>query len=251
MQVLVDYYEAINSRTFDTAYRLWADNGAASNQTSRQFAEGFAQTVRSVIHFGQPTAFSAGVQVPATVLAVVNTSASTQAVQQFEGRYTVAQSGGAWRIASASLSRKPDLAEVYPATASDTGTLQAYYGAINAGELARAYSYWEGSGTSSGQSFPDFVNGFGKTVSSTLTIGEPKAGGAAGSVYSDIPVFVVAKQADGTQRGFCGTYTMRRANVPPFPLLGWGLYSASVTPYAGAIPSAAAMQTLLKNGCAS
>lgn len=59
IQVVLNYYRAINSKDYSTAYGLWASNGAASNQTAAEFAKGFANTVRVDANLGQPAAEAA------------------------------------------------------------------------------------------------------------------------------------------------------------------------------------------------
>ena len=44
MDVLADYYEAINTKDYPRAYLLWASKGEASRQTLAEFSAGFSQT---------------------------------------------------------------------------------------------------------------------------------------------------------------------------------------------------------------
>jgi hypothetical protein len=107
-----DYYAAINARDYASAHRLWADNGAASGQSTLQFAGGFEATQGVSVEVGGPGAEDAGagqrfIEVPVTV-------AATQAdgsVKRFAGRYVLHRSvvdgatgeQRAWRIRSADL----------------------------------------------------------------------------------------------------------------------------------------------------
>ncbi|HEX6289882.1 MAG TPA: hypothetical protein VFZ66_11855, partial [Herpetosiphonaceae bacterium] len=73
VETVISYYDAINERRFDEAYRHWANGGAASNQTFDQFRQGFANTVRVSVLLGQPIVHAANsVNVPLAILAVVN-----------------------------------------------------------------------------------------------------------------------------------------------------------------------------------
>lgn len=110
--LLRDYYASINARDYARAHQLWADGGAASGQTTLEFANGFATTQGVSVEVGTPGAEDAGagqryVTVPVDV-------AATQAdgtVRRYSGRYvlhrTVADGASAaqqaWRIQSASL----------------------------------------------------------------------------------------------------------------------------------------------------
>lgn len=116
--VIRDYYGAINSGSYASAYRLWADGGRASNQSPDAFEEGFAQTRGVSVEIGQPTngdaaAGSRFVQVPVTLLATQR----DDTIRRFSGFYTLRRVApgvdGAspeqmqWRIASASLTEAP------------------------------------------------------------------------------------------------------------------------------------------------
>lgn len=112
-----DYYASINARDYAGAHRLWADNGAASGQSTLQFAGGFENTQGVSVEVGAPGAEDAGagqrfIEVPVSVSA-------TQAdgtTKRFAGRYVLHRSVAdgasaeqrAWRIRSA------DLREVSP-----------------------------------------------------------------------------------------------------------------------------------------
>ena len=59
MQVIRDYYQAINDRDFERAYHEWGDNGAANNQSFDQFRQGYDQTDHVVAEIGQPSRIDA------------------------------------------------------------------------------------------------------------------------------------------------------------------------------------------------
>ena len=248
IQVVLDYYDAINQQAYDRAYRLWAQNGAASGQTSEQFKQGFDGTVQVSVQIGKTSAQSGAVTVPVAIASVVNVTNQEQRVRRFGGTYSVEKSADGWRLAGAKIA---DLGDAQPpADLSDPlAVLQAYYAAINAREFGRAYTYWSNNGAASQQTFTQFSQGFADTTSVTIATSTPQIGAAAGSAYAETPIAIVATQADGSQQTFCGTYTLRRVNVPPFDQLGWRIDRASIAQVANAQPGGDAAQRLLASGC--
>jgi len=112
--VIRSYYDAINRRDYDRAYRYWSGEGAASGKTKTEFANGFAQTASVRVDIGtpgriDPAAGSRFIDVPAEVTATNKNGA----VERFRGKYVLRRSvvDGAtaeqrqWRINSAALSR--------------------------------------------------------------------------------------------------------------------------------------------------
>lgn len=112
--VIQGYYNAIDRRDYEQAYRSWQDNGAASHQTFEAFKNGFANTASTQAKIGEPSeiegaAGSQYVTVPVTL------TATTQniAVQHFKGTYVLHRSlvDGAsaeqrsWHIYSAKLTQ--------------------------------------------------------------------------------------------------------------------------------------------------
>lgn len=255
-QTILDYYTAINAQQYDAAYALWARAGAASDQTLEQFRAGFGSTVQSAVQLGQlPASAGATVTVPVTVLAVSNdpSASNGQRVEEFAGTYTLERTGAAaaWKIGSAQIAavQRPTLP---PAERADAATLlTAYYDAINRGDYAQAYSYWNNGERGSDQSLTDFAAGFAGTRAVTFAAGTADAGGAAGSIYSTVPVVIVASQTDGTAATYCGTYTLRRLNVPPFDQLGWRIEGAQIGTTAAVTLGSAEANALLAGGCAT
>jgi hypothetical protein len=134
---------------------------------------------------------------------------------------------------------------------SDVGLLQSYYNAINRREFQRAYNYWEnhdaappnGSGP-----YQPFAQGFADTASVALTLGKPVTQGAAGSIYSDIPVVLVARHTNASLAVFSGCYTVRRTNdgISPDPnAVLWRIYKGVLQP----APANADLAALLAQGC--
>lgn len=253
VQTVVDYYDAINRRIFGNAYDMWADNGAASNQTPEQFVEGFDNTVQVSLLLGNPKVFSADlVEVPVTLLAVINVPRGQpdQQVQQFQGSYRVQrESENTWKLVSAALG--PINVPLPPSQfASPINLLQSYYAAINAHQFARAYTYWNNLGQASGQSFAEFQVVSALTGQGAITLGTPQGEGAAGSVYIYVPIVIVATEKDNGVRSYCGFYTLRRQNVPPFDRFGLRIEEASIYPVgSGTRPDANEIQQLLTNAC--
>lgn len=128
---------------------------------------------------------------------------------------------------------------------SPVGLLASYYNAINRQEYQRAYAYWE----SPPNSYDDFVNGFADTASVQVIVEPPRRyGGAAGSLYVDIPTVLIALHTDGTQLTYAGCFVTRRSNLQPPDIPEpdvWHLYSADIT----AVPNDSAIPTLLSQAC--
>lgn len=112
--VLREYYDAIASRDYRRAYRLWESDGAASGKTYQQFATGFAGTARVALTLGRLGAIGAAagsryVEIPVVVRAVTRQGDE----QRFQGNYVLrrAEVDGAtdtqrhWHIYSAKVGR--------------------------------------------------------------------------------------------------------------------------------------------------
>jgi hypothetical protein len=191
------------------------------------------------------------VTVPITILSVLNRSDQTQQPQRFAGTYTLRQEAGGWRIASAKIAEGDAVAEPPASTGDALLVLQAYEQAIDEGNYPRAYTYWESNGTASQQSYTVFVQGFTTTDSVTLATGQARTNAAAGSVYAEVPVVVFPQQRDGSRESFCGTYRLRRANVPPFDMFGWRINSAATLQTPTIEPGSDTVQQLLNGRCAA
>jgi hypothetical protein len=251
VQVVLDYYFAIAQKQYDQAYGQWAQNGAASGQTRSEFEQGYANTARLSVLLDQAT-FSGGiVTVPITILSVLNQSDQTQQPQHFTGTYTLHQEASSWRIASANIAEGYAVADPPASTNDALLVMQAYYQAIDAGNYPRAYTYWESNGTASQQSYSVFVQGFAGTDSVKLVTGQTRTDAAAGSVYTDVPVVVLGQQRDERRQSFCGTYRLRRANLPPFDTFGWRINSASILKLEHAELDSDTIQRLLAGQCAA
>jgi hypothetical protein len=105
--------------------------------------------------------------------------------------------------------------------------LDSYYNAVNRRDYARAYSYWETPPRNA--SLEQFSQGYANTANVEVFVGlDIQGGGAAGSVYMEIPALLIATNTDGSQQVYAGCYVVRHSNVEPTPDPNWRLYSASV-----------------------
>lgn len=91
--VIQRYYNAIDRRDYEQAYRTWQGNGSASRQTFEAFKNGFAETASTQVKLGEPgqvegAAGSQYITVPITLLATTQ----SQTVQQFKGTYVLRRS---------------------------------------------------------------------------------------------------------------------------------------------------------------
>jgi hypothetical protein len=110
--------------------------------------------------------------------------------------------------------------------------IASYYSAINLGNYARAYAYWDGHEPNSA-TLGQFIQGFANTESVEGWAILPLATeGAAGSLYAEVPVLLRATLTDGDQQLFAGCFTAHRSNVPvgdntePDP--NWHLFDATL-----------------------
>ncbi|MGN6376714.1 MAG: hypothetical protein ACTHMG_14335 [Sphingomonas sp.] len=124
------------------------------------------------------------------------------------------------------------------AAPDDSGTgpaaevVRSYYAAIDHGEYRAAYQLWGNDGQDSHQSFTKFRQGFARTATTSVAVGQPgDSEGAAGSIYITVPVTVRAQLKDRTQQRFTGHYVLRRVNDVPGSTAAqrrWHLYSADL-----------------------
>ena len=138
-------------------------------------------------------------------------------------------------LASAAAAEPPP----YRDDRSDPAALVAsYYNAVARGEYARAWSYF--GDTPPVADYAAFVAGYADTAGVELLTGEVAAEGAAGSIYSTVPVALAATAPDGGVRVFAGCYLVRQVQPalqePPFrPLF---IEKARLQPAAGPLAAA-------------
>ena len=109
--------------------------------------------------------------------------------------------------------------------------IQDYYRAINERRYRDAYTHWEQGGQASRKTFEEFRTGFDKTESVEVIVGRPgPVGAAAGSRYIEVPVRIVAREHDGSQQTYSGSYTLRLSVVDGATpeQRTWHIYSAQV-----------------------
>jgi len=117
IDVVRDYYAAINARNYAQAFALWSDGGRASGQSPQQFANGFARTNGVSVEVMAPgridgAAGSRYIEVPVALTATQDDGSHRKYVGAYTLRRAVVEGATpeqrAWRIASA------DLREVQP-----------------------------------------------------------------------------------------------------------------------------------------
>ena len=97
--------------------------------------------------------------------------------------------------------------------------VRSLYNAVNRHEYLRAWSYFaEGAGQGS---FDSFAKGYETTAKVRVKLGKPFEDGAAGSIYTNLPVVIQATDTAGKKTVFAGCYEIRfvqPANqaTPPF-----------------------------------
>ena len=132
------------------------------------------------------------VTVPITILSVLNNSDQTQQPQRFEGTYTLRQEAGSWHIASANIDESDAVAEPPASTGDALRVLQAYYQAIDGANYPRAYIVLgKQRSRASQQSYSVFVMALPRPTGSLKMVGQAQINGAAGSVYTEVPVVVL------------------------------------------------------------
>ena len=90
VQVIRNYYSAIDRRDYQQAYSAWDRDGAASHQSFKQFKQGFAHTASVAGEVGEPgkldgAAGSTFIEIPVTVAAVTKNGTR----QRFRGSYVL------------------------------------------------------------------------------------------------------------------------------------------------------------------
>ena len=94
-----------------------------------------------------------------------------------------------------------------------------------------------------------FQQGFASAQRVVITMGEPTGEGAAGTIYANVPILIVATNTNQARQTFCGVYTLRRTNAPPFDQLGWSISRASIKATANVQPGSAQAHHLVSGGC--
>ncbi|WGV25290.1 hypothetical protein [Halotia branconii] len=90
VQVIRDYYTAINRQDYKQAYSAWEGSGTASKQSFEQFKQGFADTASVAVEVEKPgqlegAAGSLYIKIPVTVTAITTNGT----LQRFHGSYVL------------------------------------------------------------------------------------------------------------------------------------------------------------------
>jgi len=132
-------------------------------------------------------------------------------------------------------------APAYENLNSPVDLLASYYNAINRKEYQRAYGYWQTAPTS----YQNFVNGFSDTTAAQLIVQPPTfVGGAAGSLYTQVPTALVAKHTDGSTHTYAGCFVTRKSNIQADV---WHIYSAQLKE----VPNNTSIPNQLAQACPS
>lgn len=257
--LLASYYNAINLGQYDRAYNYL---GESPTITYDQFVQNLtgATTITPVIippTFLEGAAGSIYAQVP-TFLLISYPDGSQMTSQGCTVTRTsnLGPDGGPptgqWHIYSEDfvLTTSPQidlsqLAQACPLPLIDNSrpaydfrdtppdVLASLFDAVNRQDYGRAYNYWENLTTTPEQ----FAQGYADTSQVIVALIPPSSiGAAAGSMYAQIPTFLLATHNDGTIHPFQGCYVTRRTNPgvtdPPQETF-WGIYSANILPAPG------------------
>jgi hypothetical protein len=90
VQVIRDYYNAIDRRNYEQAYSAWEVEGAANQQSFEEFKQGFTNTASVAVTVGEPGRIDGAVgslyiKIPVTVTATTTSGTS----QRFRGSYVL------------------------------------------------------------------------------------------------------------------------------------------------------------------
>jgi heat shock protein HslJ len=161
------------------------------------------------------------------------------------GRLTIFQSDGRGSLYFTSVPAAEAQGERYENLSSPVTLLASFYDAVNSRDYERAFGYWE---TPPGN-LQDFARGYAETAGVRLIVEPPtRVEGAAGSLYAEVPVVLIARQRDGSERLFAGCYSTRKSNLRPTDVPkdeAWRIHSAKVS----AAASGDAIPRLLARAC--
>lgn len=264
VSLLASYYNAINRREYARAWAYWPSPPSPSYET---FVQGFADTasVRLAVRVPIWTGAAAGTayaRVP-VLLSAIHLDGSRHnfvgcfIARRFNVEGPEVEEG--WSLYEAAVHPTPGnsadarrlvgvcdtmIDGAYDDRTAPVRLLASYYNAINQGDYARAWSYWE---TPPAPSFEEFSEGFADTASVMLVVRPPThLEGAAGSVYAAIPALVNATHWDESRHAFLGCFVARRSNIgPPDIEREWSLFDATVQ----RAPGNASDVTLLGQAC--
>ena len=264
VSLMASYINAINRREYARAWGYWEN---PPNPTFEDFEAGYADTASVLLAVHPPTWYDAAAGSAYAQLPVLLLATHTDASQHnFVGCY-VARRGNVegaapgWWLYDASISPAPGNSDdvgllvnacdhpappppgpAYDDPGGPVQLLASYFNAINLGDYARAWDYWENPPN---PSFDDFRNGYADTASVFLVV-RPPIGyeGAAGSSYARVPVLLLATHTDASEHNFSGCYVGRSPNLGADAGL-WSLFDAVVQ----ALPAGQRGAHLLAGAC--
>ncbi len=286
---VLSYYNALHRQEYDRAYSYWAPGLVVSRIGDYQsFKAGFADTEAFSAVLGQTRVDQGAGQmynyVP-VALTALQSDGSTRAYSICFALHLASPQiqddppFDPWAIESAQIFRLPDGGNpvgllgsacagkgfvppsVSPASnpndisgsryLDDRSTpeevLRSLFNAVNRKEYDRAYSYWEANAIGP---YATFAAGYADTASVNLTIGQTRMGAAAGQLYFDVPVTLVAQNTRLGTQTYVGCYTLHLSqpaiqDQPPYQPLA--IRSASVRQ----VPNDASTTALMARACPS
>ena len=257
VQTLLDYYGAISQKKYDVAYQVLE----TPSQTLAQFTAQYENNIDSRLWVGAPEVDGDTVTIAVTVVTAVNQKNGDQASQWTNETYTIKNN----MITSAVIMAATQRNEPSP----DQLIVNYYDARYNVQKnyqlLPMSYTMWQYNGGASSLSYDEFAHQF---FFGDVFVDEAQIDGSAGSMEATVPVVEASGDADSFLKGysyvFCGTYTLRRSDVPPFDQFGWQITKFNIerdykknlvlnsklnfsTKYELNVPI---FQKLLKSGCA-
>ena len=111
--------------------------------------------------------------------------------------------------------------------------IASYFNALNKHDYARAWLYWDNE--MEGSNFEDFVEGYTGVEAIEFKIGPARSEGAAGSIFTQIPLAVMTLDEDGWEEIYQGCFLTRIAtpNIQSPPYLGLHFWEGYLTPVEG------------------
>lgn len=99
-----------------------------------------------------------------------------------------------------------------------TAVVASLYNAINRQEYLRGWSYFA---EDAAPPYPQFRDGYLDTKSIDVSFGTPQSEGAAGTIYTSLPVAIRAQRLDGSAAYFSGCYIISQVqpglqDTPPY-----------------------------------
>lgn len=91
--VVEQYYQAIDAKDYETAYRFWGNDGQSSGQSLSEFEKGFAETASVAVFTGpvEDGIEGAAGSLYATVPVRVESQLENGKTQHFAGKYVISR----------------------------------------------------------------------------------------------------------------------------------------------------------------